>query len=151
MGKTDYEQDFYTWAMTQAAHLRAKQWDALDIDNLAEEVEALGSEQEHAVESYLVNLLLHLLKWRYQPERRGKSWRNSIRVARQGIDRRLRRNPGLKRKLDPLAVTAYVDARELAAEQTEQPITLFPESCPWALAEVLNRDFWPPAVAENTP
>jgi hypothetical protein len=72
-------------------------------------------------------------------------------VARQGIDRRLRRNPGLKRKLDTLAVTAYVDARELAAGQTEQPIALFPENCLWALAEVLNRDFWPLAPAEDTP
>jgi len=109
----------------------------------------LGSEQEHAVESYLVNLLLHLLKWRYQPERRGKSWRNSIRVARQGIDRRLRRNPRLKGKLDSLVVTAYVDARELAAEQTEQPINLFPESCPWPVDRVLKRDFWP--EAEDVP
>jgi Domain of unknown function DUF29 len=117
----------------------------LDMKHLAEEIEDLGSEQEHAVESYLVNLLLHLLKWRFQSERRDKSWWNSIRVARQGIDRRLRRNPSLKTKLDTLAVTAYADARELADDQTEPPISRFPEACPWTPMEVLDRNFWPEA------
>jgi hypothetical protein len=52
------------------------------VEHLAEEIESLGGEQEHAVESRFANLLVHLLKWRYQRERRSKSWRQSILVAR---------------------------------------------------------------------
>ena len=45
--------------------------DKVDLEHLVEEIESLGSEQEHAVESHLANLLLHMLKCRYQPKRRG--------------------------------------------------------------------------------
>lgn len=138
-----YEDDFYAWTQEQAARLRAGLVDALDLKHLAEEIEALGSEQEHAVESYLVNLLLHLLKWRYQPERRGRSWRSSILVARQAIDRRIRRQPSLEGYLDHVVEPAYNDARQLAAAQTDLPISRFPETCPWPLPLVRRRDFWP--------
>lgn len=53
MTQTGYEQDFYAWLMEQAAHVRGKEWEALDIDNLAEELETLGREQRHAIRSQL--------------------------------------------------------------------------------------------------
>jgi hypothetical protein len=81
-GVTVYDKDFYTWSFAQASHLRAKNWAALDIDHLAEEIESLGNEQAHAVESHLVVVLMHLLKWQYQPQRRSRRWRTSLRVGR---------------------------------------------------------------------
>jgi Domain of unknown function DUF29 len=148
---SDYDADFYAWTKDQAARLLAGHLGALDLKHLAEEIESLGSEQEHAVESYLVNLLLHLLKWQYQPERQGRSWRNSVMVARQAIARRLRRNPSLRFYLDQVVEYAYRDARELASAQTGLPMDRFPETCPWPLPLTWQRDFWPTAEGEERP
>ena len=71
MTEPRYEADFYAWLQAQAAHLRAKEWKGLDIDNLAEELDTLGRSERNAVWSHVRILLLHLLKWAYQPERRG--------------------------------------------------------------------------------
>jgi hypothetical protein len=94
--ETRYETDFYAWLQTQAARLRAKEWDDLDIDNLAEELDALGRSERNAVWSPLRTLLLHLLKWAYQPKRRGRSWRRSILLARQHLARQLLDSPSYR-------------------------------------------------------
>jgi hypothetical protein len=138
-----YETDFYTWTRQQAAALRAKDWSGLDVANLAEEIESLGNEQAHAVESHLVIVLTHLLKWHYQPARRGRGWRTNIRVGRQQIGRRLRRNPGLRPNLPELLTDAYADARKRAMDETDLPLATFPEVCPWSQAQVMDEDFWP--------
>ena len=65
-----YEQDFYAWTQAQAALLEARRFDALDVVHLVEEVESLGKSQQNVLESRLEKLVLHLLKWRYQPEKR---------------------------------------------------------------------------------
>jgi Domain of unknown function DUF29 len=143
MTKATYDTDFYAWTQQQAQALAAKDWSALDLDHLMEEIESLGSEQEHPIESHLTNLLLHLLKWRYQPERRGQSWRRSALNVRVTIGKRLRRNPSLTSRLPAYLVDAYADARNLAAVNTALPRTTFPDTCPWTLAQVLDEDFWP--------
>ena len=106
-----YETDFYAWTQAQAQALQAKDWKALDLAHLVEEVKSLGNEQAHAVESQLARLTKHLLKWRYQPTHRTPSWRRTILNARQQIARRLRRNPSLRADLDALLVEAYRDGR----------------------------------------
>src|SRR5437763_16983985 len=68
-----YERDFYSWLMEQARHVRDGRWDALDRENLAEEIESLGREQFNKLESVLRVLMLHMLKWDYQPDRRSRS------------------------------------------------------------------------------
>ena len=143
MSKAAYDADLYAWTRAQAEALRAENWSALDLTNLAEEFASLGSEQEHVVESHLTVLLTHLLKWRYEPERRGKSWRNSILVARQQIAKRLRRSPSLRPKLPKFLAEAYTDARRRAAMQTELPLATFPETCPWEVVQILDTEYWP--------
>jgi Domain of unknown function DUF29 len=143
MSQSLYDQDFYAWTKEQARAVHSKAWDKVDVEHLVEEIESLGSEQEHAVESHLANLLVHLLKWRYQPERRGKSWRQSILVARQRIARRLKRNPSLRPRLPFLLIDAYIDARALAASQTELPLNIFPDQCPWTLEQLQDAGFLP--------
>jgi hypothetical protein len=143
MTTPSYESDFYTWTKAQAAALRAKDWPVLDVANLAEEIESLGNEQAHAVESHLVIVLAHLLKWHYQPQRRRRGWRTSVRVGRQQIARRLRRNPGLRPGLPTFLSDAYADARKRAMDETDLPMATFPEACPWALVQVLDENFWP--------
>jgi hypothetical protein len=82
MTDASYDTDFYQWTQAQAAHLRAKQWPALDVDHLAEEIESLGASDRRALLSHLMLLSQHLPKWRYQPQRRGENWRQSIDHAR---------------------------------------------------------------------
>jgi hypothetical protein len=137
-----YDTDLYAWTLDQAGYLRGRQWEALDINNLAEEIESLGNEQEHAVESHLANLLLHLLKMAYQHQRR-LSWVRSVNNARHEIARRLRRSPSLRPKLPQLVTWAYPDARKDAAREARLPRETFPETCPWPLEQLLDDDFFP--------
>jgi hypothetical protein len=140
-----YEQDFYTWAMTTAALIRHGEWRDLDAAMLAEEIESLGISRAHAVTSHLKQLVMHLLKWYYQPERRqtGHSWESTIINARSEIAALLEENPGLKSQLETFLAKAYPTARRLARAQTRLPLTTFPASCPWTLEQVLDDDFFP--------
>ena len=142
---SDYDTDFYAWTQAQAAALRAKDVAALDLEHLAEEIDALGNEQRHAVRSHLRVLLWHLLKWAYQPDRRTPSWRTSIRNARAEITDRLDDYPSLQPHVPALLTAAYRPARGLAADETSLPLATFPEACLWTLAQVLHEDFWPEA------
>lgn len=113
------------------------------MEHLGEEIESLVREQEHAVESHLANLLVHLLKWHYQPERWGQSWQQSVLVARQRIARRLKCNPSLRSRLPLLLADAYIDARALAASQTELELNIFPDQCPWTMDQLQDPGFLP--------
>ena len=143
MNKATYDADFYAWTQAQAEALRGKDWPALDLDNLAEEIESLGKGDRRAVESYLEVRLRHGLKWVYQPEHRSMSWHRTLRLTQQRLARVLRDNPSLRTQLPVLMPLAYTDARKLAATETSLPLAMFPETCPWDLTQVLDEDFWP--------
>jgi hypothetical protein len=143
---TKYDEDFYTWTQAQANYVRAGVWVAVDMEHVAEEIEALGNEQRHAVESHLRILLAHLLKWRYQPRRRRRSWQISVLNARAEITRRLDRNPGLLYTWAEMLAWAYPKARRLAAAETGLPRATFPEACEWEPAQILDDDFWPESM-----
>jgi Domain of unknown function DUF29 len=142
---SDYETDFYAWTQAQAAALRAKDWGALDLDNLAEEIESLGKRDRRAVENYLEVILLYLLKWAYQPERRGRSWEKSLLQARHRFTKLLRENPSLANQVLGFIGDGHHHARRLAAVETGLPLATFPEACPWTVAQVLDEDFLPEA------
>jgi hypothetical protein len=138
-----YEDDFYAWTHEQANHLRAGFWGAVDIAHVAEEIEDLGNEQRHAVESHLRILLAHMLKWWYQAPRRRRSWQTSVLNARTEITRRLERNPSLQHTWPEMLAWAYPKARQLAATETGLPRATFPDTCPWGREQILDEDFWP--------
>jgi hypothetical protein len=75
---SDYDTDFYAWAQQQAEALRAKDWAALNVEHLAEEVDDLRNTERRAVRNQLRLILSHLLKWVYQAARRTDSWRSTI-------------------------------------------------------------------------
>jgi hypothetical protein len=145
MTTPDYDTDFYAWTQAQVDALRAKDWAALDLPHVIEEIADLGNEQRHAVESHLRILLAHLLKWRYQPQRRRRSWQTSILNARTEITRRLERNPSLQHAWPEMLAWAYPKARQLAASETGLPRATFPEACPWTIAQLQDEDFLPEA------
>jgi hypothetical protein len=129
-----YERDFYTWSLRQAELVRARRFADLDLENVAEELESLGKEQAHKLESAFRVLLLHLLKWTYQPQRRRRSWRGTIVRERTNVERILEDNPGLKPRTGALFATAYRGARKEAAAETGLPLATFPETAPFSLA-----------------
>jgi hypothetical protein len=142
-----YDQDFYAWTQEQAALLRKGAIHDLDLTNLAEEIESLGKSDRRALGSHLRNLVMHLLKWQYQPGGRltGHSWESSILNARGGIAELVEDSPSLEREVPGLLIRWYPLARQQAAAETRLPLTTFPATCPWALEDVLNADFWPEA------
>jgi uncharacterized protein YPO0396 len=146
MTTPDYDTDFYAWAAQQAAALRAKHWAALDLEHLAEEVEDLRKTERRGGQSQLRLILSHLVKWRYQPDKRTESWRTTIANGRVLVQEALEDLPSLARELPALATAAYPRARRDAAKDTGLPLATFPEACPWAPEQVLDADFWPEGV-----
>jgi Domain of unknown function DUF29 len=140
-----YDTDFYAWTQEQAALLREGAVQDLDLPNLAEEIESLGISQKHALASHLRNLVMHLLKWHYQPSGRqmGHSWQSSIIHARDEITTILEDLPGLQPSVADLLARRYPAARRLAHTETGLPLATFPAACPWAVEQVLDEDFWP--------
>jgi hypothetical protein len=143
---SDYDTDFYAWTQAQAAAIRAKDLAVLDLENLAEEIESLGRSDRRAITHQLERLLLHLLKWVYQPDqraRRGRGWRGSVRQARTAIADLLEESPSLRDYPAQRVALAYRRARQQSAIQTGLPLATFPETCPWSSAQLLDEDFWP--------
>jgi len=143
-----YDQDIVAWANQQAQALRAGRFDQLDLERLAEEIEDVGKSEQRELISRLAILITHLLKWGYQPERRGTSWESTIRTQRDAIARRVKRTPSLKRTLaDPdWFADAWNDGRDLALR--EPGLSELPQACPWTLERIINPD-WLPAQDEG--
>ena len=138
-----YDQDFYAWANQQAALLRAGNLSAADIEHIAEEIESMGRTEKRELVSRLAVLLLHLLKWRFQPERRGASWEATINVQRLLLTRHIADNPSLKAKIAEAIADAYRLAAISAAGETNMAKSTFPVPCPWSFEQMMDEGFWP--------
>ncbi|HEY3912003.1 MAG TPA: DUF29 domain-containing protein [Stellaceae bacterium] len=141
--KADYEEDFYAWTVEQARLLRAGEFSDLDVENIAEEIESMGRSDRREIKSRLTMLLVHLSKWRLQPQMQSRSWSGTIREQRRKIEELLSESPSLRPAVAEILLQAYADAREDAAEETGLPQAAFPETCPFTPEEVLSRSFLP--------
>ena len=140
----DKGRDLYTWARQTAASRRERRIGALDLAAVAEEIDDVGEEQYLRLESALRVLMHHLLKWDHQPAARNRSWAITIREQRRRVNRQLRKNPGLKGRLDEALADAWEDARDEAARETGLPTRTFPADSPYAFAEIMERPIvWP--------
>ena len=137
------EHDYHAWLLEQAARLRARQFGQIDYEVLAEELEDMGRSERRAVESHLKNLLIYLLKWAKQRERRSGSWRDSIDNARDALADLLQDSPSLRPQLPEFVKRQYPRARRSAANQTGLAVATFPGTCPFRLEEILDADFFP--------
>lgn len=144
-GHALYDTDFYQWTQEQAALLRDGKARDLDWTNLAEEMESLGASEKRTLGSHLQVLLLHLLKWQYQPTHRqdSHSWQDSIDEAREQIGDVLESSRSLRRHLPTLLAKHYPRARRKAHRETGLELATFPDTCPWDVEQVLAEDFWP--------
>ncbi len=140
---SNYQHDFYQWTKEQAALLRTGQLTELDIVNLSEEIEAMGRSEKRALESRLTILLMHLLKWQYQSERRGKSWLFTISEQRRKIRKLLLENPSLQSELVVIIDSSYEEAVFKAAYETGINAAVFPKNNPWQFEQLIDTNFFP--------
>lgn len=135
--QTAYDKDFFKWTRTQADLLKKKEYEKLDFEHLIEEIESLGRSEKRAIESHLTNLLLHLLKIKYQPKKHTKSWDLSIKNSKHKIIILLKENPSLKTYLPKILKEAYFTARLAAISETSLEEKIFPEESPWNIEALL--------------
>lgn len=128
-----YDSDFYGWTQQQVALLKGGRFDAIDLDNLVAEIEAMGRQEREQLINRLGILIGHLLKWRYQPSMRCNSWVGTIREQRRRIQRLLKQNPSFQPFLEEAFLEAYPDGRDLAIQDTNLDDSTFPEECPFSL------------------
>jgi hypothetical protein len=140
-----YDEDFYAWTQQQAEALRTHfQGDnRLDVEHLAEEVEDLGRSELHAVESFVENVIAHLLKLDYSGQTAPRAhWRAEILNFRQSIERKISQSirRTVSRELDEL----YRRARQIAAvgALVHEPdlIRRLPKTCPYDWNTIWHRD-----------
>jgi Domain of unknown function DUF29 len=151
MGSTLYEQDFYAWTREQAERLRGLcRTNDLDIENLAEEVEALGRSERDAVRSQIRRLIEHLLKLRHSTARDLRAgWRRSVIEARARLDDKM--SPSLRADVEASRDRLFAIARRLASADLERhgETPILPERCPYALDDMLAEDFFPEPEAHR--
>ncbi len=153
-----YESDFYAWTADQARALRHTKPDRIDWENLAEEVESLGRSGKRAIGGDLKIVLEHLIKWKFQPEKRSDSWSDSIEEHRDRISRIIEDSPSLALVPGEILGREYRKARRKALRYTEKearsggaatgtklPPGKIPAACPFTIEEALDPDFLPDA------
>ena len=139
-----YESDVVAWANEQAWLVRNRKFELLDIEHIAEEIEDVGKSEQRELGNRMTILVAHLLKWQFQPERRGKSWELTIRNQRKAIRLHLNQVPSLKAKLGDSEWWEVIwgDAVYQAARETG--LDIFPEESLWPVEDILS-DAWLPS------
>ena len=138
-----YEQDFCLWIEKALLLLREGNLRDLDLENLLEEIADMSNSQKQALESNLQVILMHLLKYKYQPDKRTNSWRYTILEHRQRIRKAFKNSPSLKRHFLQEFADVYLDARKLAAIETGLPINTFPIECPFTTEQAADEAYFP--------
>ncbi|MGL4497734.1 MAG: DUF29 domain-containing protein [Planktothrix sp.] len=141
MNSTTHEQDFYAWTQEQSQLLKTGQLHQIDWQNIAEEIEDMGRSEKRQLDSRLELLIMHLLKWQFQPNLRSRSWQLTIKEQRLRLQKLLQKNPSLEPNLTEAIEDVYPLAT-LSAER-ETGLSLFPETCPYTLTEILSLEFLP--------
>ncbi len=141
-----YEQDFNLWIKQTVQQLKNRQFDAVDWENLLEEIESLSGSDRRELNSRLIRLFQHLLKWQYQLNQRlyyGNSWLSTINHQRNEIELILEKSPSLQPYISEILEKYYGKARRNASKETGLAIDFFPVSSPFTLEETLNFDYFP--------
>ncbi len=138
-----YETDFAQWIDKTVQLLGEERFADIDLKNLIEEVESLGKRDKREIQNRLIVLLMHLLKYAYQPEKRSTSWISTINEQRRQIVLILQDSPSLKNYLNENFADCYAKARREASDETGLLIKTFPEECPFAEADVLTEGWLP--------
>jgi predicted DNA-binding ribbon-helix-helix protein len=142
MSKSLYDRDYYLWIEDVLKKIQEKKWEEMDWDNLWEEIDDMGKSQKQRITSNLRILLMHLLKWEFQPEKRTNSWKYTIIEHRRRILEQLEDSPSLKNYLNSNLESTYQKARKDASLETNLSLNTFPNNYPYTLDLVLDEDWF---------
>ena len=149
--KSLYETDYNLWVLETVSQLQRRDLDALDWENLIEEVMDLSRRDKQKLESLLMRLLEHLLKlgyWDSARERNEGHWKGEIRNFRKQIKRLLRDSPSLRVYLQAIFVECYQDSREIVSDRSRLSLELFPPAPIGNLDQVLDETWFPPRAED---
>ena len=136
--------DPHAWAIEQARLLRAGCFDQLDVEHIADEIDAVAQREQRELADNMAMLLARLLQWARLPARREVSWEKTTTSLRKEIRYILDESPSLATKLLEARLLEMVWAHAIAQAVIEPGLTDFPECCPWMIQdEVLNITWWP--------
>ncbi|MFZ1640000.1 MAG: DUF29 domain-containing protein [Candidatus Contendobacter sp.] len=138
-----YDQDFYAWLIQNVQLMRNHQLHQIDVEHIAEELEAMAKSEKRELLNRLCILLMHLLKWQYQIPKRTRSWHNTIMTQRIDLMELLEDSPSLKLPLLEKLQGAYEKAKIKAEDETGIDQQQFPEQCPYTLEQILSSNFFP--------
>ncbi len=141
-----YDTDYHLWVMETVKHLENKDFDAIDLENLIEEVSDLSRRDKRKLESLLRRLFEHLLKlkyWESQITRNQGHGQGEIRTFRKQINNELKTSPSLNRYLLEILDKCYQDAREIVSDKSQLPINTFPEALIGTMEQILNENWLP--------
>ena len=144
-GGPAYEQDYAAWLQHQTALMKAGRWADVDAEHLIDEVESLGRSDYAAFTSAVEIVLVHMLKWDAQPDKRSASWVASIVEHRRRIEQSLRDNPSYKSRLADAVERAFDTATAKAAGETNLPLTAFSDANPFDWEAITSRPHQLPA------
>lgn len=143
MTTTLYETDFNLWIEQTVNQLKNGQIQDLDLENLIEEIESMGRSDKREIKTRLIVLIMHLLKWKYQPQKQTTSWIATINEQRRQIKVVLKDSPSLKPYIQNEIDDCYQDARKDAEKETKLSIEIFPLECPFTQEQILDPDYFP--------
>lgn len=132
-----YEEDEIAWLERSVEMIEAGDTTKLDFLHLAEFLQDMAIAQRREVQSRLVTLLMHLLKWTYQPSNRGASWTNTIQNQRLELEL-IFKNKTLRRHGESIISESYDIAVRYASTETRMKRSDFPDVCPFSLDEALS-------------
>ena len=136
-----FDQDYSLWLEKTVRLLQKGQWNAVELERLTQEIEAMGKSEKRAVKSNLIVLLMHLLKMKYQPEKRTESWRSSIVEHRRRLLLLFEDSPSLRGYFLEVFDSCYSAARQDAAVETRLPVELFQAQSPFTVEQILDVEY----------
>jgi len=70
--------------------------DLIDVEEgLTQLIDVMAKAEQRALLSHITNLMLHIIKWNIQPEKRSRSWLKTIFNARNEVEFAQEYNPSL--------------------------------------------------------